>query len=58
MENPKFMTVAEVAEIMRASKMTVYRLIHSGDLPAIAIGTKGYRIPEQAVIDYIREAYI
>ncbi|MET0725439.1 MAG: helix-turn-helix domain-containing protein, partial [Leifsonia sp.] len=31
----RFLTVAEVAEMMRVSKMTVYRLVHSGDLPAI-----------------------
>ncbi|HEU0287009.1 MAG TPA: helix-turn-helix domain-containing protein, partial [Nocardioidaceae bacterium] len=26
----KFLTVAEVASTMRVSKMTVYRLVHSG----------------------------
>ena len=31
----RFLTVAEVAEMMRVSKMTVYRLVHSGELPAI-----------------------
>ena len=30
-----FMTVAEVAAVMRVSKMTVYRLVHSGELPAV-----------------------
>lgn len=29
----KFLTVAEVASVMRVSKMTVYRLVHSGHLP-------------------------
>lgn len=28
-----FLTVAEVASVMRVSKMTVYRLVHSGHLP-------------------------
>ncbi|MEX2618628.1 MAG: helix-turn-helix domain-containing protein [Egibacteraceae bacterium] len=36
-------TVAEVAEHMRVSNMTVYRLIKAGDLPAIRVG-KNYRI--------------
>ncbi len=27
--DPKFLTVAEVATMMRVSKMTVYRLVHS-----------------------------
>jgi len=31
----RFLTVAEVAAIMRVSKMTVYRLVHAGDLPAV-----------------------
>lgn len=30
-----FLTVAEVASRMRVSKMTVYRLVYSGGLPAV-----------------------
>lgn len=44
----RFLTVAEVAELMRVSKMTVYRLVHSGDLPAVRFG-RSYRVPETAV---------
>ena len=47
-EKGTFLTIAEVAEIMRVSKMTVYRLIHSGDLPAIRVG-KSFRVPEAAL---------
>ena len=32
---PSFLTVAEVAAMLRVSKMTVYRMVHSGDLPAM-----------------------
>jgi len=32
------MTVREVAETMRVSTMTVYRLIKSGDLRALRVG--------------------
>jgi excisionase family DNA binding protein len=39
------LTVAEVAAGMRVSNMTVYRLIKSGELPAVRVG-KGYRIRE------------
>lgn len=45
---PRFMTVTEVAELMRVSKMTVYRLIHGGEIPAIRVG-KSFRVPEVAV---------
>ena len=44
----RFLTVAEVADIMRVSKMTVYRLGHSGELPAVRFG-RSYRVPETAV---------
>lgn len=44
----KFLTVAEVADMMRVSRMTVYRLVHSGELPAIRFG-RSFRVPESAV---------
>jgi len=53
----KFLTVAEVATVMRVSKMTVYRLVHAGTLPAIRVG-RSFRVPEQAVHDYLDHAYV
>ena len=44
----RFLTVQEVADLMRVSAMTVYRMVHAGDLPAIRFG-RSYRIPENAV---------
>jgi excisionase family DNA binding protein len=52
----KFLTVAEVAAAMRVSKMTVYRLVHAGDLPAARVG-RSFRVPEDAVNDYLRKSY-
>jgi excisionase family DNA binding protein len=52
----KFLTVAEVATLMRVSKMTVYRLVHSGDLTAVRVG-RSFRVPEHAVHDYLRGAF-
>lgn len=49
----RFLTVAEVAELMRVSKMTVYRLVHSGQLGAVRVG-RSFRVPEQAVQEYLR----
>ena len=37
---------------MRVSKMTVYRLVHAGELPAVRVG-RSFRVPEQAVHDYL-----
>jgi excisionase family DNA binding protein len=53
----RFLTVAEVAAVMRVSKMTVYRMVHGGDLPAVRVG-RSFRVPEQAVHDYLRSAFI
>ncbi len=53
----RFLTVAEVASLMRVSKMTVYRLVHNGDLPAIRVG-RSFRVPEQAVHDYLRDSFV
>lgn len=53
----RFLTVAEVADVMRVSKMTVYRLVHSGDLPAVRFG-RSFRVPEKAVHDYLDSAVV
>lgn len=50
------MTVSEVAQVLRVSKMTVYRLIRQGDLPAVRIG-RGFRIREDDVHSYLDSRY-
>jgi excisionase family DNA binding protein len=52
----RFLTVAEVATVMRVSKMTVYRLVHSGELPAVRVG-RSFRVPETAINAYLRDSY-
>jgi excisionase family DNA binding protein len=52
----RFLTVAEVAAIMRVSKMTVYRLVHAGELPAVRVG-RSFRVPEKAVHSYLEGAF-
>jgi excisionase family DNA binding protein len=47
---PRFLTVAEVADRLGVSRLTVYRLVHSGDLPAMRFG-QTFRVPETAVED-------
>ena len=51
-----FYTVAEVAARMRVSKMTVYRLVHGGELPAARVG-RSFRVPRRAEEDHLRDAY-
>ena len=52
----RFLTVAEVAAMMRVSKMTVYRLVHSGDLPAVRVG-RSFRVREDDAHAYIRNSF-
>jgi excisionase family DNA binding protein len=52
----RFLTVQEVADLMRVSTMTVYRLIKAGDLGAVRVG-KSYRIREDDVDRYLASRY-
>lgn len=42
---------------MRVSKMTVYRLIRSGKLPAVRVG-KSFRVREEDVDKYLDSSYV
>ena len=52
----RFVTVAEVAGLLRVSNMTVYRLIQAGQLAAVRVG-RSYRIREADVDRYLAEQY-
>lgn len=52
----QFLTVAEVAGLMRVSKMTVYRLVHNGELPAVRVG-RSFRVHAKAVHDLLETSY-
>jgi excisionase family DNA binding protein len=52
----RFLTVAEVAQLMRVSTMTVYRLIKAGELASVRVG-KSYRIGEDDVDAYLAKRY-
>ena len=52
----RFLTVAEVAGLLRVSTMTVYRLIKAGDLAAVRVG-KSYRVREDDVDAFLSSRY-
>jgi excisionase family DNA binding protein len=52
MAGDRLWTVAEVADHMRVSNMTVYRLIKAEQLPAIRVG-KNYRIRAKDLQAYL-----
>lgn len=54
--DPKFLTIAEVAAMMRVSKMTVYRLVHNEELPAVRVG-RSFRVTEDDVNEYLRKSF-
>lgn len=51
------LTPREVAEVMRVSTMTVYRLIKSGELPAIRVG-KHLRIRGNDVVTFLDDRIV
>lgn len=52
----RFLTVNEVADLLRVSSMTVYRLIKGGDLRAVRVG-KSFRLREDDVDAFISRQY-
>ncbi|MGI8815186.1 MAG: helix-turn-helix domain-containing protein [Pseudonocardia sp.] len=47
-ESMDLLTVSEVAAMLRLSKMTIYRLMDKGKLPALRVG-RSFRIPRDSV---------
>ena len=52
----RLLTVAEVADQLRVSTMTVYRLIKSGELRAARVG-KSYRLREEDIDAYLAKQF-
>jgi excisionase family DNA binding protein len=53
---PKLLTVTEVAELLRVSNMTVYRLIKAGELGSLRVG-KSVRLREDDIDRYLADRY-
>jgi excisionase family DNA binding protein len=52
----KFLTPQEIADTLRVSNMTAYRLIHNGELTAHRIG-RSFRIDPRDFADFMRGNY-
>jgi excisionase family DNA binding protein len=52
----RLLTVSEVADLLRVSKMTVYRLINEGSIGSLRVG-RSYRLREDDVDDYLSKRY-
>lgn len=54
----RFLTLADVAEVLNISVAQVYALVRRGELPAIKIGGRGqWRVESTALEGYIQAAY-
>lgn len=49
-----FLTVAELCELLKVGYNAAYRLLNDGTIKAFRNG-RVWRIPKQAVVDYIRK---
>ncbi len=55
---PRFLTLADVAEVLNTSSAQVYALVRRGDLPAIKIGGRGqWRVESEQLEVYIKRMY-
>jgi excisionase family DNA binding protein len=55
---PRFLTLADVAEVLNTSSAQVYALVRRGELPAIKIGGRGqWRVEASKLEEYIEQMY-
>jgi excisionase family DNA binding protein len=55
---PRFLTLADVSEVLNISAAQAYALVRSGDLPAIKVGGRGqWRVEATALEEYIARQY-
>ncbi|NYG60323.1 excisionase family DNA binding protein [Nocardioides daedukensis] len=56
--SPRFLTLADVSEVLNTSQAQVYALVRRGDLPAIKIGGRGqWRVESEQLESYIERMY-
>ena len=55
---PRFLTLADVAEVLDTSSAQVYALVRRGELAAIKIGGRGqWRVEASQLEDFIQRMY-
>ena len=58
MSETRFLTLADVAEVLNISASQTYALVRSGELPAIKIGGRGqWRVERDQLERYIARMY-
>lgn len=55
---PRFLTLADVAEVLNTSVAQVYALVRRGELPAIKLGGRGqWRVEASRLEEFIQNEY-
>jgi excisionase family DNA binding protein len=58
MPSPRFLQLADVAEVLNISANQVYALVRRGDIPAVKIGGRGqWRVERDKLESYINRMY-
>ncbi|MET4061174.1 excisionase family DNA binding protein [Arthrobacter sp. UYP6] len=58
MAEKRFLTLADVGEVLNISSSQTYALVRSGELPAIQIGGRGqWRVESRVLEEFIADAY-
>ena len=58
MPGPRFLQLADVAEVLNISANQVYALVRRGDIPAVKIGGRGqWRVEREQLEQYIARMY-
>jgi excisionase family DNA binding protein len=55
--NERLLTAAEVADQLRVSTMTIYRLIRRGELTAVRVG-RNYRVRDRDLAAYLERQVV
>jgi len=56
--SPRFLTLADVAEVLNISTSQAYALVRNGELEAIKVGGRGqWRVERDRLEDYIARMY-
>jgi excisionase family DNA binding protein len=50
----EYLTPKQVAEELKVDRLTIYRMIHDGRLPASRVGKRGLRISREALAAAVR----
>lgn len=51
---PEYLTITEIADELRVSKMTIYRLCHDGLLPCVRVG-RSFRVTRSDLNTYLKQ---